>query len=237
MGSCASAPARRGATVSAVHRLRSLLASLLLSSALAQAQGTVQLRDPRRPPPLEALPQCELWRGHIAGNDPTAEATLQLCTTGDDVTGVFLWTSLESGWNRRAFLGRWLDARHRLVLHDTAMMENHPAVGWRLCLADRYDLRRVSETRLSGEFWSQSCSDRGSIEITRLAADQAPSPLLAPAPPATPTPIARRDAPRRRRVLGCGAAPMGATAAGSGLSGVFLALAAISRSRCWRARR
>jgi hypothetical protein len=93
MGSCASAPARRGATVSAVHRLRSLLASLLLSSALAQAQGTVQLRDPRRPPPLEALPQCELWRGHIAGNDPTAEATLQLCTTGDDVTGVFLWTA------------------------------------------------------------------------------------------------------------------------------------------------
>lgn len=237
MGSCASAPARRGATVSAVPRPRLLLASLLLSTSLARAQGTVQERDPRRPPPLEARPECELWRGHIAGNDPTAEATLQLCTTGDDVTGVFLWTSLESGWNRRAFLGRWLDARRRLVLHDTAMLENHPAVGWRLCLADRYDLRRVSETRLSGEFWSQACSDHGSIDITHLGPEQAPSPLLTPSPPATPTPIARREAPRRRRMLGCSAAPVGATAAGPGLCGVLLALAAISRSRCWRDRR
>lgn len=217
---------------------RLLLATLLCASALASAQGTVQLRDPRRPPPLDPPPACELWRGHIAGNDPTAEATLQLCTTGDAVTGVFLWSSLESGWDRRTFVGEWLDAKRRLVLRDTAMLENHPAHGWRLCLADRYDLHRVSDAELAGEFWSQACDDHGTLRITRLA--QPPPPELStPAPSPAPTPAPRPDEPlRRRRVLGCDAAPGRPSRAASMLWGVaLLGAAAISRSRCWRGRR
>jgi hypothetical protein len=230
---------RRGRyTARPVSRPRLLLATLLCASALARAQGTVQLRDPRRPPPLDPPPECDLWRGHITGNDPSAEATLQLCTTGDAVTGVFLWSSLESGWNRRRFDGRWLDARQRLVLHDTAMLENHPADGWRLCLADRYDLRRVSDAELAGEFWSQACDDHGTMRITRLA-QPAPPELTTPAPTPAPTPARGVDEPlRRRRVLGCGAAPGGASGGATMLWGVaLLGAAAISRSRCWRGRR
>lgn len=209
-----------------------LLGALLLASTLAHAQGTVQLRDPRRPPPLDPPPECELWRGHIAGNDPTAEATLQLCTSGDTVSGVFLWSSLESGWNRRRFAGQWLDARQRLVLRDTDMIENHPANGWRLCLADRYDLRRVSDAELAGEFWSRACTDHGSIRVTRLTPTTAPAEM-------TPAPaVAREATPPRRAVRGCDASPVGAPGGASrGSWGALLALAAISRSRCWRARR
>jgi hypothetical protein len=210
-----------------------LASLLLLCSGLARAQGTVQLRDPRRPAPLDPPPECELWRGHIAGNDPSAEATLQLCTTGDEVSGVFLWSSLESGWDRRAFAGRWLDGRARLELRDTAMIENHPANGWRLCLAERYLLRRVSDAELDGEFWSPACNDHGTLRITRFAGEAQPA-LTAPAP--QPAQSARRDArPQPRRASGCSAAP-GAVGAPSGLA-ALLALAAISRSRCSRARR
>lgn len=209
--------------------------ALLLLPTLAVAQGTVQARDPRRPVPLEAEPDCELWRGHIAGNDPTAEATLRLCTRGDAVTGVFLWSSLESGWNRRTFVGQWLDARRQLVLRDTAMLENHPANGWRLCLADRYDLRRVSDSELAGEFWSQSCNDHGTIRITRSA--QAPAPPDATTEPASTRAPRREPAVSRRRVLGCQAAPAGAAWGAPGLWAVASGLAAISRSRRWRARR
>nr|MBK7064220.1 hypothetical protein [Deltaproteobacteria bacterium] len=214
-------------------RLSLIALSLLLLPALSGAQGTVQLRDPRRPPPLEPPPECELWRGHIAGNDPSAEATLQICTSGDSVHGVFLWSSLESGWNRRTFVGQWLDARQGLELRDTAMLENHPAHGWRLCLGDRYALRRVSDTELTGEFWSQACNDHGTIRITRLSE----APALADAMP-SPTPMTRRSEPApRRRLLSCDAAPGGATAPGAWLWGWGLALAAISRSRGWRGRR
>lgn len=196
------------------------------------AQGTVQLRDARRPPPLEAPPECELWRGQIAGNDPTAEATLQLCTRGDDVSGVFLWSSLESGWDRRSFVGQWRDGRRRLTMHDTAMLANHPANGWRLCLADRYDLQRVDDATLTGEFWSRDCADHGTIRITRISVTPAP-PDVTPEP-ALATPAPRRDpSPGRRRLLGCTATPGSAATPW----GALLALAAISRSRGWRARR
>lgn len=214
-------------------RLPLLALALLLLPALAVAQGTVQLRDPRRPAPLDPPPECELWRGHIAGNDPSAEATLQLCTSGESVSGVFLWSSLESGWDRRTFSGQWLDSRQRLELRDTAMLENHPAHGWRLCLADRYELRRVSDVELTGEFWSQACNDHGTIRITRIA--EAPAP--ADATPA-PTPARPRDeAAPRRRSLGCDAAPAAPTGTGIVMWGWLLGLAAISRSPCWRGRR
>lgn len=162
---------------------------------------------------------------------------MQVCTSGDSVTGVFLWTSLESGWDRRTFIGQWLDARQRLVLHDTAMLENHPANGWRLCLADRYDLHRVSETELNGEFWSQACSDHGTLRITRISQSAMPAELSAPPPPPPSGTQRRAEAPTRRRVLGCAATPRSAAATGSGLGWVLLALGALSRSRCSRARR
>ena len=208
--------------------------ALLLAPVASHAQGTVQARDPRRPAPLDPPPECELWRGHIAGNDPTAEATLQLCTLGDDVHGVFQWSSLESGWDRRRFTGRWSEARQQLVLNDTVMMENHPANGWRLCLADRYDLRRVNDGELTGEFWSNACSDHGSLRITRVGPTAPPDAAPAPAfvTPSTP----RATTPTRRRVLGCTATPAGHTS-GTALFGGLMALAALSRCRGSKARR
>lgn len=208
-----------------------LALALTLVPVASGAQGTIQARDPRRPTPLDPPPECELWRGHIAGNDPTAEATLQLCTEGDTVHGVFLWSSLESGWDRRRFTGQWLEAHQRLVLQDTVMMENHPANGWRLCLADRYDLRRVNDAELTGEFWSRACDDHGSLRITRVGPTAAPD-----AAPSTPLPSrTTTPAPTRRRVLGCATTPAGRASSASWLLAGLLG--ALSRCRGSRARR
>lgn len=229
-----SAPLRAESYTATVLRRPVLALALLVAPVASGAQGTVQARDPRRPAPLDPPPECELWRGHIAGNDPTAEATLQLCTDGDNVHGVFLWSSLESGWDRRRFTGQWLEARQRLVLNDTVMMENHPANGWRLCLADRYDLRRVNDGELTGEFWSNACNDHGSLRITRVGPTTAPD--AAPSPALTTSSPPRATTPTPRRVLGCTATPTGHTS-GSALAGGLLALAALSRCRGSTARR
>ncbi len=180
-------------------------ALVVLYTSTAAAQGTVRAQDPRRPPPLEEVAGCELWEGHISGNDPSAEATMQLCTEGQRVTGVFLWSSLESGWDRRAFEGTWSDDRRRLVMRDVRMMDLHPAHGWTLCAADRYDLRLTAPGRLEGTFESAACHDRGPLLMTlRGHTAVAPSPrppsseaLRAHAPP---------DESRRSR-LRCHAAP------------------------------
>lgn len=150
-----------------MHRTALIAAlALTLCPLAARAQGTVQARDPRRPPPLEQSARCEVWEGTISGNDPTAQASMQVCAgEGLRVTGVFLWSSLQSGWDRRAFEGEWSADGSALTLRDTHMIESHPMNGWMLCTADRYDLRRTVPTRLDGTYVSAGCSDRGSLSL------------------------------------------------------------------------
>jgi MYXO-CTERM domain-containing protein len=187
---------------------RSLALSLVLAvTSVASAQGFVQQRDPRRPPPLAAAGGCELWVGDIHGNDPSAEITVQLCSDGDAVTGTFLWSSLESGWDRRTLEGRWGADRATLTAHDTAMLEVHPLNGWRLCTADRYDLHRVSPTRLEGTYESASCHDHGNLAMN-LREGSSVAPLL----PIAPSPGAYTHGATRNRLwdrLGCSASPRG----------------------------
>ncbi len=153
-------------------------------------QGTVQVRGERRPAPLQPEAGCDLWTGFIPGNDPTAEATVQLCTRDHAVAGIFLWSSLQAGWARRRFEGTWNPARTRLTLRDTDMLDNHPARGWTLCRADLYALRPTAPGRLEGEYFSRDCRDHGTLTLV----------LQGPVPPAaspedsgTPTP---NDRPR-----------------------------------------
>lgn len=198
----------------------SLLAASLAVTSVASAQGFVQQRDPRRPPPLAAAGGCELWVGDIHGNDPSAEITVQICSDGDVVTGTFLWSSLESGWDRRTFEGRWGADRATLAARDTAMLEVHPLNGWRLCTADRYDLRRVSPTRLEGTYESASCHDHGNLAMN-LREGSSVGPML----PIAPSPGAYTRGTTRTRLwerLSCSASPHGRTAP-SPFAGVALA--------------
>lgn len=152
-------------------------AMVLFHCARGLSQGAVRQTDPRRPAALVETAGCDLWEGDISGNDPTAEATMQLCTEGERVTGVFLWSSLVSGWDRRAFDGQWSDANRRLTLRDTQMLDLHPTHGWSLCMADRYDLRLTAPGRLEGTFTSAACHDRGVLRLSlRGRTNTAPMP-------------------------------------------------------------
>lgn len=183
-----------------------LCLALALAPRLAHTQGTVQARDPRRPPPLEQSERCEVWEGTISGNDPTAQASMQVCAgEGLRVTGVFLWSSLQSGWDRRAFEGEWSADRNTLTLRDTHMIESHPMNGWMLCTADRYDLRRAVPTRLDGTYESAGCSDRGSLSLLLRGQGLIPDrPANADGDAAPPTPEPER---RRHARCACGTAP------------------------------
>lgn len=178
--------------------------AILSAAASAQAQGTVQMQDPRRPPPLSRTSRCEVWAGTVSGNDPTAQASMQVCAEdGARVRGVFLWSSLQSGWDRRAFEGEWSADGQTLTLRDTHMIESHPMNGWMLCTADRYDLRRVAPTRLEGSYLSAGCSDRGTLSLALQGDGEI---ATSPAPP--PSPTATTPAPSRRTAR-CGCAVPG----------------------------
>lgn len=167
--------------------LRRALLALSVLPLAAGAQGVVRERDPRHPAPLSAALGCELWQGTVAGNDPRGEATLQLCTEGTVVTGVFHWSSPEAGWDRRSLGGRWDAARARFELRDTAMLEAHPAVGWRLCMADQYSLTLTPQGTLEGVFASHDCDDTGRLVLRRARHATGPTDasigLATPAPP------------------------------------------------------
>jgi len=64
------------------------LGTLLDGSAL-MAQGAVQEQAARRLLTPVSEERCEVWRGDIRGNDPTAEITVRLCTREGRVTGTF----------------------------------------------------------------------------------------------------------------------------------------------------
>jgi hypothetical protein len=201
--------------------------AILSTAATARAQGTVQMHDPRRPPPLTRTTRCEVWAGTVSGNDPTAQASMQVCAEdGARVRGVFLWSSLQSGWDRRAFEGEWSADGQSLTLRDTHMIESHPMNGWMLCTADRYDLRRVVPTRLEGSYLSAGCSDRGTISLALQGDGEI---ATAPAPPPT---TGSSAPPPTRTAARCGCAvpglPRGRGDAALGL-GVMVMVGCVSR--------
>jgi len=161
----------------------------------ALVQGVVQDPGVRRPTPLQPVAGCDLWTGLIPGNDPTAEATVQLCTHERSVAGLFLWSSLQAGWARRRFEGTWDAAHTVLTLRDTVMLERHPAPGWTLCMADRYTLRAVSPDRLEGDYASEACHDQGTLTLVR----RGPVPVVAAneGPDASTTHDSPRTGPSR----------------------------------------
>jgi hypothetical protein len=192
----------------------------------------VVLRDPRRPPDLGDQPGCALWVGRLTGNDPTGEAQLKLCARGPThVDGEFQWSSLQSGWDRRALEGDWNAEHTELTLHDTRMLESHPAEGWTLCVAERYTLRPGGTGVLLGGFWSEACQDHGTL--TLQFSREVPDPVV-PARPRLelhrpPDSLARR--PRRLRCDGRPPAPGRVPPVAVALGSFALALCARRRGR------
>ncbi len=153
---------------------RALISILALGiwsiESTAMAQGAVQELGPRHAIAAVEEEVCELWRGDIHGNDPSAEISVRLCARGTRVVGTFIWSSRESGYDRRAMEGEWRNDGALFVGRDSAMLESHPLNGWTLCTADAYSLRRVSADRLEGTYTSERCRDHGRLAMNRVPA-------------------------------------------------------------------
>jgi hypothetical protein len=133
--------------------------------------------DPRRPPPLRAPPECQLFRGSARGNDPTQLVEMVLCVDGSAARGTFQTSSLRSGWSKRSFVGAVIEPRARLSLRETAFIDDRPNPRWRFCLIDRYDLRFTTATHVESDYHSSACRDDGHISMDLVEADAgAPSP-------------------------------------------------------------
>lgn len=196
-----------------MHRhLASLPLALLV--VLASTSALAQIQDVRRPPPLEKAPECELWKGKVSGNDPSVEVEMRLCAAaGDEVNGVFQWSSLRSGWNRRALVGRWSEGRTKLALRDASILEERPQPGWRFCTVDDYDLALTGPGALDGTYRSKACNDTAKVTLKLEGPATAPATAPPTAPPPVPAPPASPPAPpaeTKSRGL-CAFAPPGGT--------------------------
>lgn len=172
-------------------RERRLVTAVMLlvitQSGAAWAQSPVQ-ETRRRPPPLEPAPECAIWKGTVSGNDPSVEIEMKLCPSGDAVSGMMQWSSLKSGWNRRAIEGRWTEDRSALTLRDTSVVESRPEPGWRFCEVDQYDLKLASPGNLEGTYRSIACNDNATVKLT-LQPGTVPATPIMTAPP-IPPPVA-----------------------------------------------
>ncbi len=215
------------------HLAAALSLATLIHAASSMAQGTVQDHGARHALALASDEACEVWRGDIHGNDPSAEITVRLCTRDGHVTGTFSWSSRESGWDRRALEGEWRDDGALLVARDTSMLEVHPLNGWTLCTADAYSLRRVSPDRLEGTYTSERCRDHGALAMTRVPAPVAkPSEAPPPRPVAAPLVNARvAHAVSHAGVANCSASPGATRAPGAWMLVVGGAMLALARRR------
>ena len=144
---------------------------MMLSFVLLAVAQEMQQSAAPRPPPLEALPRCERWKGTAAGNDPSIEVSLRICQVeGQDhgVEGTLLWSSLVSGWNRRELVGSW--EGEKLVLRDLRVAEERPQAGWYFCVIDRYELEKVDPGTLIGRYDSAACMDHATLKLERVGA-------------------------------------------------------------------
>lgn len=215
-------------------------ASAIVPARSAHAQAVTD--DPRRPPPLQAPPNCQLYRGSARGNDPTQLVELVLCLDGASVRGTFQTSSLNSGWSKRSFDGSVVEPGARLALRETAFLERRSNPGWRFCLIDRYDLRFTTRTHIESDYHSTACNDDGHISVDLVGELDAGTPdsgaLVEPPreqPRVVITPPDLQSVHTRRRGilerLSCSVAPGGARRGSAHACAVFSAVALISMGR------
>lgn len=140
-----------------------MLASILTLALLSAGRPADEVPRPDRLPPKVG---CTDWTGTASGNDPSVVVRLQLCGDGNAVSGSIQWSSRLSGWTRRAIEGT-RDANGRLALRDLGFLEDRPALGWRFCLVDHYDLSPAGDA-LAGTYDSAACSDHASLDLRRV---------------------------------------------------------------------
>ena len=209
-----------------MHERRPLAAVVLLALALpgaAWAQSPVQ-ETRRRPPPLERAPECAIWKGTVSGNDPSVEIEMKLCPSGNAVSGMMQWSSLKSGWNRRAIEGRWSDDKSALTLRDTSVVESRPEPGWRFCEVDSYDLKIVSPGNLEGTYRSVACNDNAKVKLTlEPGTVPAEAPALPAPPPLAPPPATASPKETKRWLCSAGGPSAGTPWALLALGGALAA--------------
>lgn len=197
------------------------------------------------PPLLQGASGCELWQGQAKGNDAAVRLSVRLCQGKAGVTGQVQWSSLRSGWNLRQVAGAYDKQGKQLRLRDLRILKQRPKPGWRFCVIDRYQLRRVGQDLLQGGYWSSACDDRAEVVLrlvkaeddgqqARPAAPDVSTPAPTPPAPAPSTPAPRPDNPDRATAApsrGCGGCAL--DPASDGTSGwPLLALLALVR-RWW----
>jgi len=114
------------------------------------------------------------WVGLLSGNDPDVSAVIDLACPGENrITGTFLWKSKVSGTNKRAMSGTFDPDTNTLTLKDDGLVATSPKTQWRFCPIDKYELKLSKDLReLSGEYWSEACSDHGTLQIHKASVDE-----------------------------------------------------------------
>ena len=106
---------------------------------------------------------CRSYTGSLRGNDPSVDAALDLCRSGDSLTGTLEWRSARSGNNIRMVAGT-VDG-NTIRLHDVRLIEAAPNPRWRFCTIDDYRLTVEEDGTLSGHYVSGACRDRAQVEL------------------------------------------------------------------------
>lgn len=179
--------------------LVTLFGAFAASAGLAHAQSFAHQRN--RPPVLAPQPGCRTWRGTSSGNDPSTLIQIRLCPAPGRQDGFFtgelVWSSDNSGWNRRQVSGTQSHDGLRLTLRDDRILEERPNPTWRFCTVDRYDLVVASDGSVSGSYDSAACTDHGVLNLQPVTDSNAP--------PLNPNPnLTQTEAPRpKSRAQGC----------------------------------
>jgi hypothetical protein len=108
------------------------------------------------------------WVGTIRGNDQAVTAVFRLRQEGDRLQGTLRWNSPVSGVSVREVAGSFDPEQSSLCLEDVRFLQSDPNPLWMFCLVDQYQLVLDEATgRLRGEYWSEGCADRASLDLRR----------------------------------------------------------------------
>ena len=139
-----------------------LPAAFIFLGALAYGSGSSNHDDAV----FVANHSCRVFKGSMAGNDPSLMGKMNLCRDGRDVYGQ-LETIGESGFSKVALTGK-VQCDGSIRLSDRGPIEVRPMDDWMFCFDDEFTLVWDAQNEtLRGQYTSSDCDDRGQVHLTR----------------------------------------------------------------------
>jgi hypothetical protein len=143
--------------------------SIFASTARAQgAQGMLAA------PPIPAAPDCTRWTGNAANGNSPALSRARLCVRGNEVTGLFQWSTPSIGWAEFEITGAVANGARVYGTHTVRLVQNHPAAGSSFCTDGTQQFIVLSDDTIDGVYDSRACNHNGRVTLHRIE-DGAPS--------------------------------------------------------------